>query len=467
MTYPSALSYKDETSFGTYTYRIAAYNNIGKGAEVMSNSVIVKPGDWIVMGQDDVTIETGKVYTFYDNGGTSSYGNNRNDTLTISAPENAFVVARFNEFYLDTYGDYLSVYDGPDTKSTLLGEFTAESVPVELAEVVASNPQGALTFVFKSDVMSRYDGWKAEVEAIEKRANDMLTDVVTSHKFPIVNESQTYTVSLKNRGSNVAKGYKVILRDGENNNLAEVDGVELASMESGEVTLTYVPTVVGQLVVKAYVEFDGDENVENNTSAEFVQDVLPAGSKYVEIINEKSSKIYVLPMGFSSNETISETIYPASSIGVEAGMKLKQISYPYATCETSYDDVALTVWVGESQEQYFTGDPIGADKLTKVFDGTVNVVAGDEVLMIPFTTQYDYAGGNVVVLVHKHAANASNGGVTFRGTFGSYDAAQYCSHFASLYDDTEHFDPNATFGYGGSTQMSDINMVFIPTDSGV
>ncbi len=469
VTDPSALSYKDETSFGTYSYRIAAYNNIGKGAEVMSNSVIVKPGDWIVMGQDDVTIETGKTYTFYDNGGTESYGNNRNDTLTISAPENAYVVARFKEFYLDTYGDYLSVFNGPDAKtSPLYGKFTAESVPVGLVEVIANNTQGALTFVFQSDVMSRYAGWKAEVEAIEKRANDMLAVSVTSHKFPVVNEAQNYTVALKNYGSNAAKGYKVILRDGANNKLTEIDGVELASMAGADVTLSYTPTVVGQLAVTAYVEFDGDENIENNTTAEFVQDVLPAGSKFVEIANATTSKIYVLPVSFSANESITETIYPASRIDAANGLKLKYIEYPYATCESSYEDVAVTVWVGESEGQYYTnGAPFGSSNLTKVFDGTIDIAAGDEVMMIPFTTQYDYAGGNLVVLVHKHATNANGGGITFQGTFGSYDENEYCSHFASQYDDNVHFDPSATFGYGGSTQMANINMVLISSDSGV
>ncbi len=467
VTDPSALSYKDETAFGEYSYRIAAYNNIGKGADVMSSSVIVKPGDWIVMGQEDVTIETGKLYTFYDNGGPENYGNNRNDTLTIAAPQNAFVVARFKEFYLDTYGDHLTIYDGSDVKSPLYGEFTAESVPADLVEVVASGSSGALTFVFKSDVMSRYDGWKAEVEAVEKCANDLLAESLTANLYPPVNEELTYTVAIKNRGSNVAKGYKVILRDDQNNNLAEGDGVELASMESGEVKLVYKPTVVGKLVVKAYIEFDGDEDVENNTTAELVQEVIPAGSKYVEIVNEKSSNLYVIPMSFMTNESITETIYSVDGFGVEKGMALNMISYPYSTCTTSYKDVAVTVWVGESENQYYTGDPFGSSKLTKVFDGTVNVTVGEDALVIPFETPYEYGGGHLVVLVHKHSTNANNSGVTFRGTFGSYDENQYCTHFASLFDENEHFDPTQPFGYGGSTQKADINMLFVPSNSGV
>lgn len=69
----------------------------------------------------------------------------------------------------DTYGDYLYIFDGADTNAPLIGEFTSTSVPSALVSLESTSIDGALTFVFYSDVMSRDEGWEADVTVTEKK----------------------------------------------------------------------------------------------------------------------------------------------------------------------------------------------------------------------------------------------------------------------------------------------------------
>jgi len=99
---------------------------------------------------------------FYDSGGADgNYSNNENET-TVIAPETSGDRVRvvFESFSLESCCDNLSIYDGPDTTSPLLGLYSGGNLPGEL---VSSHATGALTFVFRSDGSVTFSGWDARI----------------------------------------------------------------------------------------------------------------------------------------------------------------------------------------------------------------------------------------------------------------------------------------------------------------
>ena len=88
--------------------------------------------------------------TLYDSGGSDGdYASNELTTVTVF-PENDgdLVTFTFLSFNTEANYDYLTVYDGPDTLSTIVGVFDGTEIPDPISSTHAT---GALTFVFDSD----------------------------------------------------------------------------------------------------------------------------------------------------------------------------------------------------------------------------------------------------------------------------------------------------------------------------
>jgi hypothetical protein len=101
---------------------------------------------------------------FYDNGGTTYYYANNTNETTVIAPSNPgdLVNVAFLSFNILS-GDALRIYDGPDTSSTLLGNFTGSINP---GSFTSTHPSGSLTFVFTSNAASTAIGWEAEITCV-------------------------------------------------------------------------------------------------------------------------------------------------------------------------------------------------------------------------------------------------------------------------------------------------------------
>ena len=88
--------------------------------------------------------------TLYDSGGSDGdYASNELTTVTVF-PENDGDLVTFTFLSFNTEANYddLTVYDGPDTLSTIVGVFDGTEIPDPISSTHAT---GALTFVFDSD----------------------------------------------------------------------------------------------------------------------------------------------------------------------------------------------------------------------------------------------------------------------------------------------------------------------------
>ncbi|XP_069067650.1 cubilin [Pleurodeles waltl] len=93
-------------------------------------------------------------YSFTD------YHNNINCTYNITVENDKIVELKFNQFALEASSscsyDYVAVYDGPDTHSTLLGKFCGQILPP-----VLKSSGNTMFLVFKTDHSVTAGGWRA------------------------------------------------------------------------------------------------------------------------------------------------------------------------------------------------------------------------------------------------------------------------------------------------------------------
>ena len=205
-----------------------------------------------IFAAESYNMQNGTVTTcnalFYDNGGpNNSYSNNRDYTLTfLPATEGNMIGVTFTEFNTETDYDFLYIYDGNSTNSTLIGKYSGGNNP---GQVVATNDEGALTFRFTSDNWTTSSGWAARVycvsneplvvevsaepEIIDEGESTQLNVVVTggSGEYTYVwepaetldNPNIANPIATPNAPTTV---YKVVVSDSQGNS------------ESGEVTVT-------------------------------------------------------------------------------------------------------------------------------------------------------------------------------------------------------------------------------------
>ena len=134
--------------------------------------------DWSAVASFETSPGCGE--KFYDNGGSSgNYSNDSLETTTIT-PDNPgdVVTVTFLSFYTESSYDELTIYDGPDDASPLIGTFDGSSSP---GSVTSSHSSGALTFVFESDGSVNEYGWEADVTcsaAVFSPVNDDACDAI-------------------------------------------------------------------------------------------------------------------------------------------------------------------------------------------------------------------------------------------------------------------------------------------------
>lgn len=458
-------TYTDAPGFGTYSYSVYAVNAVGNGVETTSEPIMVKPADWIVMTTGEAVVEPGKTYTFYDAGGpNNNYPNDQVDTLVIrpSVP-NGVVKVEFEKFVTE-YWDEFTVFNGGSTKAPKVGTYGADAVPSDLVLLESTSEDGALTFVFISDIMENYAGWEAKVTVTEKMDCDLAMTAFTGDLYVEEGKAGKYTVKVQNKGVSAVAGseYKVVIKDAVGTVLAEVAGVDVAATATTEMVLDVTFANQGEATINASIECAKDGDLTNNTSS-MVVNVIEEGSKFVQI-GEGTEKLSVCPVSFMSHQSVSQTLYYANEIGVENGL-LKMISFPYYEVTTNYPNVPIKVWVAETDKEDLRSSNLLADDMTLVFDGNIPVRTVDSEFTIQLPVGYEYKGGILAITVFKDASETDFEGVSFKGTYGASGAPQR-TRFDSPWDETETVSPNSVFGWDAETHLPNTKLLFVPT-SGV
>ncbi|MDA0973004.1 MAG: gliding motility-associated C-terminal domain-containing protein [Bacteroidetes bacterium] len=122
--------------------------------------------DFIVMGgnQTQVSCET----TIYDNGLFGNYANSSNDILTICGenPDDCMQL-EFLQFNIESGWDFMTIFDGPDTGSPIVGTYTGTEIPQFI-----STGSNCLTIQFTSDGIIDSPGYEIAVSCVCPTCDD-------------------------------------------------------------------------------------------------------------------------------------------------------------------------------------------------------------------------------------------------------------------------------------------------------
>ena len=460
----TSTSYADAPSFGTYSYSVYAVNDIGDGVVTTSAPIMVKPADWIVMTTGEAVVETDKSYKFYDAGGpNASYPNSEIDTLVIRpASANGVVKVEFEKMDIESW-DLLTIFNGSSVNAPKIGEFSSTVVPAELKSLESTSEDGALTFVFESDIMDRYTGWVANVSVVEKNEYDMAMTAFVGDLYAEQNVATKYVAKVQNKGVATvsATDYKVVVKDANGTVVAQANGVEVAPMATADIEVEISFATIGDVALTATIEYAKDADATNNAATLGVN-VIAKGSKFVEI-GQGNDEFLVCPASFMSGQSVSQTLYYPEELGVKEGI-LKMISYPYYEVTSNYPDVPVKVWVAETDRENLKASNLKSEEMTLVFDGNVPVRTVDKEWTIQLPEGFEYKGGNLAIMVFKDAPGTQFEGVTFRGDY-CYDNANapLRTRFDSPWDETETIDHNALFGWDVEKHLPMTKLLFLPS----
>lgn len=135
--------------------------------------------------------------TLYDPGGSSgSYTNNSNGYFVIDPPGTNPVSVTFTQFSLQTWGDYVYIYDGVGTGGTFLGSYNGTSLPNSGNAI--SSTSDAITIWFSSNWSGTASGfamnWSSTAPAIPT------ANFTVSNNNPAFNRDVSFTNTSTNGG---------------------------------------------------------------------------------------------------------------------------------------------------------------------------------------------------------------------------------------------------------------------------
>lgn len=170
--------------------------------------------------------------TFYDSGGSgSNYSINEDFTKTFSPS----IAGNMLQFVFNSWScesatfDHLSIYDGPNTGSPLIGTYGGTTSP---GTIIATNT-GDLTFVWHSDGSVTYAGWDATIScftpSLMTYVSSTTTQASTSGVSPGDNNREILRVQVITTGtlSPLVADFIRVRTNGSTNPLNDISNIDI------------------------------------------------------------------------------------------------------------------------------------------------------------------------------------------------------------------------------------------------
>ena len=140
---------------GSYTVTLESCNDLGCSTEVVNNYIVIDLDCQSIVFPTSGTHSTGQCYgLIQDDGGDGNYTNGVETTYTIAPTGAINVVLTFTAFQVETCCDYLRIYDGPDSSSPLIGQYTSNPGTI-------TSTSDAITLNWHTDGSVAYTGFEA------------------------------------------------------------------------------------------------------------------------------------------------------------------------------------------------------------------------------------------------------------------------------------------------------------------
>lgn len=242
-----------------------------------------------------------------------------------------------------------------------------------------------------------FDDFRIE-EVLDK--NMEATSVRNLNDAPTVGDRISTGVTYTNRGTERSGSFKVQLVDDGGNVLGEQTvsrPVNAGSNGTANIEWT-VPNAVGRFAIRGRVIMDGNKCQADNVSDARYLDIQEPGKRAISVGNS-SDLSTDLPFSYLYYN-FSEYIYHAEDLGNIAG-NINAMSFKVQFgMNSDFPKTPFKVYIGSTTEDDLFKGWIPANySMTKVFDGTLDLMRGMTEVKIPFDTPFSYGGGNIVVLV--------------------------------------------------------------------
>lgn len=227
-------------------------------------------------------------------------------------------------------------------------------------------------------------------------ANDLAAVSVTGNSTPTSGVAANYTVNLYNWGTATQNTYTVNLMSGDTV-LATAPGTTIAPGTSAAVVVTWTPTAEGPVTIYGKVVLAGDINPANDTTSPITVAVQPAGAVVVTI--GEGNEVDGIPYDFYYKNSIHEALYYEAEFSGVAG-SITAVTF-YNNFVSDLQNMPIKLWLGTTQLADLSAGWILPDQLTMVYNGTINLPAGQNSIVVPLQTPYLYTGGNLVLYANR------------------------------------------------------------------
>jgi len=317
-TSAAALPSHTYTTAGTYTVQLTSSSSCGTDTKTETSYITVGPSvpcDYILPVSGIGETQEGCTGYLYDNGGPDDlYIANTQSSVTIAPCGASTVTLNFEEFVVETDAncqyDYLSVYDGPSTSSTLIGTYcgtSSNSANYPPSSITSTGP--AITIVMFADGGLEYSGFKIAWECEEGN-----TPPVPAFQAN-VSETCDGLVNFENLSSNCPDNYLWRFGDGTTSTSSDPTH-EYTSNGSFNVTLIAANT-------------NGSDSIIQQSLVTVNRPSEPIGEN-VEICPEESTTLYAFATSAGENRWYDD---PFSTTPIHVG---DSFTTPVITYSTPY-----------------------------------------------------------------------------------------------------------------------------------
>jgi len=337
-----------------------------------------------------------------------SYNSNGNDDWLIlpklvpetSNSELSFWAASSSDYYLEDIKVMLS------TTGNAIGDFTTElgsysSIANEWTNFSFDLSSYNNTEIYVAVVCVSVDQLDLYVDDIyapvQYPDNDLAAQSVSGDVAPVQDSISVFTVTVKNNGKLTQTDYLVKLVTSTGVVLDSVSGVSIEPKMTASFNLEASFATEGTTNILGLVELSTDENTSNNETAPFTVYVQPPGTVTLNVGtgNEVSN---ALPANFYFQSSLSEVIYYPDEINM--GGTVKAIDY-YNNFKSNLTNKPLRIWMGETETENLDNMWIPSSELALVYDNTVDLPSGENIIHIQLETPYVYYGGKLVIMVER------------------------------------------------------------------
>lgn len=214
------------------------------------------------------------------------------------------------------------------------------------------------------------------------------------------------SVEVGNEGKSPVTGYKVYLLNADTDEvLAQVDGEEIGVGKTKVATLTWTPSEVGDIELTTRVELDGDTYPADNKGTEPITvTVAEESADKMFTVNTYNHYGWALPFYFNFNYCQNQCIYLDRELA-QKGVDLTGVQFVYNNSSTmAMVEADVRISIQSTDMNKFDHDEdwnvylVQNDKWKVVYEGpiTIDQIADDVKVYIPFKESYTYNGGNLL-----------------------------------------------------------------------